>query len=100
MKRHKFLVEYNGDWELFDELKKKGMVANEYEYSVRSKRIIGKIYTVSEHGVKYISIATNRGAVYTSRRGLRRRRSVYKIMYQLNQEGFSYIKQLIMEERV
>ena len=100
MKRHKFLVAYSGDWELFGELKKNGMVVQEYEYSAKSKHITGKLFTVSEHGVKYISIATDRGVVYTRHYGVRRQRNVYKIMYQLNQEGFSYIKQLIMEERV
>jgi hypothetical protein len=97
MARHKKIAFYKGDWDLFDTLKEEGYVLKEYDYT-NPKAEAGVIYLAKWAGEEFISIATNVTHQVHYSGGRRRRSATYRIMYRLTEEGWQYLKGLLVEE--
>jgi hypothetical protein len=96
MIQHKFYVKYNGDWSIFDKMKK------EREYETFSKKDVGGIYIGMENKRKFFSIASQHGIKYQGYYDQTNRKFVHsklsKIMYEISKEEFENIYTKIVEE--
>ena len=104
MRRHKLIAQLNWNSEDFHYLKRNDLIVEEYEYHLKQKHNTGCIYQVKEKDdctrSTYVAIASNYGKVYTTCWSGHRRRNTVRIMYHLKKEGFQYLKERMMEERV
>ena len=108
--RHKYVTRYDPEqWEyFFEELKKNGFVAEEYEYldCAKTKKFVavGAILYVVDKGRKFMAISSNMGRVITTHKyycGKHRKVKTRKrIMYRLTSEGAQHIKELIVVEKI
>jgi len=100
MIQHKFIVKYNGDWNLFYEMKKNGQILREYE--TFSKKQTGGIYIGMENKRKFFSIATCHGRNYQGYYDQDYRKFVHSklstIMYEISEKEFEIIYTKIVEE--
>ena len=103
MIKHKYFAYYNGDYDIFDELRKNGFVSREYEYfGKNTNKVCGKVFVASENGRKFFSIVTNRGKHhwghydYDNRKFVHSRNS--QIFMELTEKGFDYVYSKIVEE--
>jgi len=100
MIQHKFIVKYNGDWNLFYEMKKNGQILREYE--TFSKKQTGGIYIGMENKRKFFSIASQHGKRYNGYYDQDYRKFVHSrlstIMYEISKEEFDNIYIKIVEE--
>lgn len=108
--RHKYVTRYDPEqWELFfEELKKSGFVAEEYEHPdcKRTAKLVavGAILYVVDKGRKFMAVSSNMGRVITTHKyygGKHRKVKTRKrIMYRLTDAGAHYLKELIVEEKI
>lgn len=98
MARHKKIAYYDGDWDIFDQLRRKGRVLEQYEYTNRKVKA-GEIFVAKEAGEEFIAIAANVEKRVARHLGSRRKRfNYYRIMFRLTDEGWEYLKGLLLEE--
>jgi hypothetical protein len=110
--RHKFMtrLEIDDYDEFFKDLKDKGYVVKEYEYTRPTQKALkrniesGAVLLVKDHGQVFYSIATNTG--WKHKRYSRVKQTTTgsyvntRTMYQLTNEGVQYIKECIVEQRI
>ena len=100
MARHKHIAFYAGDQELFGYLRQKGYVAEQYDYTNPQAKI-GNVYLAKESGEEFISIASDKAKKVTYDTSLQRRRcATYRRMYRLTEEGWAFLKGLLVEESI
>lgn len=100
MARHKKIAYYDGDWKVFSDLRRKGRVLEQYDYSNRKTKA-GEVFVAKEAGEEFIAIATNVERRVARHYGNRKKRfNYYRIMFRLTNEGWSYLKGMLLEESI
>jgi len=99
MKRHKVITRFK-NLEFLEELEKRGLIAEEYNYYNRRRGTPGTVFEVSENGVKFISVASLFIKFIYGYSGGRYVRRSYVMMYRLTEKGKTFLQELVLESNL